>query len=341
MAISAAEYGRRLKNLQGRLESEKMDAFLVITEKNLRYLLGFDSGRVLVTRDSALCWAKESYWDMIQSKGVELRVYEKDAVSDYVNSEGYKSVGVEDLTSSALDGLREKLKCGLKPTMMVEDMRKTKSRAEIELLEKSAAIAKKGMKKAEDVVGPGVSELEAAAEIEYAIRKAGSMECPFGTGILCCSGPNSRYPHAPLTNRRMRSGDLVVVDLGAVFDFYNSDMTRTFALGRASKEQERLLGVVKNLEEECIARIKVGEPISTLYNFSEEKIKETGNQPSHMLGHGVGLEIHEKPSVGPDEKDVFQEGMVLTIEPGVYTKEFGARFEDTLVVEKRVRRLTV
>lgn len=133
----------------------------------------------------------------------------------------------------------------------------------------------------------------------------------------------------------------MIIDLGAVVDGYHSDMTRTFKVGKVDKKKAELVTFVDRLKEDAIDKIKSDGKISEIHNFINKAIEKKGYKFAHLSGHGVGLEIHEKPSIGPDEKEVFKSGMVFTIEPGIYTTKYGARSEDTIaLVGKKVRVLT-
>jgi len=207
-------------------------------------------------------------------------------------------------------------------------------------LEKSARIALLAMRKAESMDPVGMTELELAAEIEYEIRKNGSESTPFGSGIICLSGKNTKYIHAFPSEKKIQDGDLLVLDMGAVYNGYNSDMTRTLEIGGVGKEEREIAEFTKNLKEEALDGIEVGGKISEIHKFIEDKIKKKGHKFYHLSGHGVGLEIHEKPSISPQKLDVFQKGMAFTIEPGIYTKSFGARSEDTIILDNKKKVVT-
>jgi len=181
----------------------------------------------------------------------------------------------------------------------------------------------------------GMREIDIAAEIEYEIRRAGSETPPFGEGMLLASGQNSADIHAHSRQNLITRNSVVVVDLGAKYSGYYSDMTRTILTGELNSSDKNLLEFVRNLEHECIDRLYEGMPATELYEFAEKKIKGRGFKFYHSLGHGVGLDVHELPNIGPESEDVLKSGMVFTIEPGIYIpKKFGIRFEDMVLLKK-------
>jgi Xaa-Pro aminopeptidase len=206
---------------------------------------------------------------------------------------------------------------------------------EIEMLKKAAGIASLGMKKAYSVVKEGVGELDAVAEIEHTIRKLGSETPPFQHGMLLASGKNSADIHAHASRQKIKKG-LVVVDLGGRVNGYYSDMTRTIPVGKISKKEKELTEFTRNLELEAVDRIQPGMKACEIHHFIESRLKKKRFNFYHSAGHGVGLDVHEKPALGPESKDILQENMVFTVEPGIYIpNKYGIRFEDMVLLTKK------
>jgi len=217
----------------------------------------------------------------------------------------------------------------------VEKQRAVKTGYELGLLRKSCKMAVKGMDAARRIIVPDVREMDALSEIEFVIRSSGSDSPPFTEGMLLASGPSSADVHANAGVKRIKSGTTVVVDLGARCSGYYSDMTRTLHVGRIDKEARGLLEFVDNLKDEAIDMLKPGVLAGDIHGFIEKRIEAKGFKLYHGSGHGVGLDIHELPSLSKDSKDVLEEGMVFTIEPGIYIpRRFGVRFEDTVLLKK-------
>jgi len=336
-----SEINKRLRKARAELENNEIDALLVTNPKNLRYLTGKDTGRVLIRGNDAFLWVKELYGDLYselysnEGYEFELRIYEKDAIKNFINKSRIKRLGIENIGISEFNRLSKEIKRELVPCKIPETLRAIKSRYEIEFLKKSADIAKKAMEKAYKVVTGDTKELDAVAEIEYEIRRLGSETPPFGGGMLLASGASGADIHAFAEMKRICSDSLVVVDLGARYRGYYSDMTRTIAIGKLSKKDKGLMEFVENLELETIDRIEVGTKASEIHKFVEKKMEGKGYKFYHSTGHGVGLDVHEIPNIGPNSEDTIKEGMVFTIEPGIYIPgKFGIRFEDMILLQE-------
>ena len=218
---------------------------------------------------------------------------------------------------------------------LIRELRKTKDPQEIHLIKEACKIANIGIQTAAETIHPGVKEMQVAAEVEYAMRKAGSDETAFKTIIasgFCCA-----YPHGTFQNRTIEEGDFVVVDLGATYKFYCSDITRTFAVGKPTNKQRRIYQAVQLAHQKAFETIKPDISASEVDLAARRVIEDAGFGESfvHNLGHGVGLEVHEDPTLSLDSKDVLKEGNVVTIEPGIYLPGFGGvRIEDTVLVTR-------
>ncbi|MDR2204030.1 MAG: aminopeptidase P family protein [Nitrososphaerota archaeon] len=225
---------------------------------------------------------------------------------------------------------------------VVVGLRAVKLSEEVALIGEACRLADVGMGVACEVVGSGVSELEVAAEVEYAMRKRGSCGVAFNTIVV--SGAVGAFPHGACGCRFIKEGDLVVVDLGAVVGGYRSDITRTFVVGRASGRQRKLFDVVREAQSLAIDAMHAGVGAANVDVLAREFIGDAGfgGYFVHNLGHGVGLAIHEAPVLGPVSADVLAVGNVVTVEPGIYIVGFGGiRVEDTvLVTDNGVKKLT-
>jgi len=323
------DYKTRIQNAQALVSD---GALLVSKDENLRYFTGVDSGRLLIWKNGAKFWLNPVYFDRAKDSYVKPEKPKEHCTRDFIISKKFRAIECDSLSLADYNSLDKKIKRFFTTTDICEQLRKIKDKEELKLLSKAGKIASDSLKVLEGSKIIGMTEYELAALIEYEIRRNGSEKPPFSMGMLCLSGPNTRFPHAPTTSRKVREGDLVVLDLGAVYEGYYSDMTRTLKIGNVSKEQEDLVSFLDNLRDDAIDLCEPGVKISNIHNYIEEEIKKKGFEFAHLSGHGVGLEIHEKPSVGPSEQDVFQDGMVFTIEPGIYGSKYGARSEDTIAL---------
>ncbi|MCL5877095.1 MAG: Xaa-Pro peptidase family protein [Candidatus Bathyarchaeota archaeon] len=218
-------------------------------------------------------------------------------------------------------------------TQLFRNLRQIKEKEEIDLIREACKMADVGIKTAQETIRPGLTEKELAAEVEYAMRKAGSDGVAFETIVargVCCA-----YPHGTVMGRSICEGDFVVVDLGATNRFYRSDITRTFVAGKPTEKQQRIFDVVRLAQQKAIEAIKPQTPTKDVDAVARRVIAEAGfgEYFVHNLGHGVGLEVHEAPVLSPDSKDILDEGNVVTVEPGIYIPEYGGvRIEDTVLV---------
>jgi Xaa-Pro aminopeptidase len=218
-----------------------------------------------------------------------------------------------------------------------------KDEAEIDLMKKAADLTSMGMKVAYEVIRPGVKEYEVAAEVEYAMRRKGSWGVAFDT--IIASGVRSAFPHGGggtllgggCTDRKISNRDLVVVDMGAICQQYRSDITRTIVAGKPSSRQEKLYAIVKAAHDRAFQAVRSGAKAKDVDAAARKVIADAGYGDFfvHGLGHGVGLEVHEGPTLSSVSKDNLTAGNVVTDEPGIYIPDFGGvRIEDTVLVRK-------
>ncbi len=218
---------------------------------------------------------------------------------------------------------------------LIRQLRSVKDQEEIKLIREACRLATIGMAKAKEIIGVGLKEKDAAAEIEYAMRKAGSDGVAFDT--IVASGVTSAFPHGSILDRTIRDFDFVIVDIGATYKFYRSDITRTFIASKATEKQARIYDVVKLAHERGLEAIKSGAAAKDVEAAARGVIEKAGfgEYFVHNLGHGVGLEVHEAPILSPDSRDILEVGNVVTDEPGIYVPGYGGvRIEDTVLVTK-------
>lgn len=216
---------------------------------------------------------------------------------------------------------------------VVEKMRMIKNEMEIDLIMKSQEITKEIFKTIKHELAVGMTEMDVAWRIECLAREKGCGGLSF-TPIVAFN-EHSACPHHKNTDRKFKDGDLVLVDMGVVWKGYCSDMTRMIFTGEMTAKQREVYGVVEEAQKTAIEKISAGMTGVKADAIARDVIKNAGfgKEFCHSLGHGVGLEIHEKPTLSLKSKDTLEKGMVVTVEPGIYLEgEFGVRIEDLVVV---------
>ena len=327
-------------------EEKGFDGFLVANEANMLYFAGFPgTSCLLFLRDGEnMLYVYSVNYEQAKAegKGFHVKLVGRDEnlmakVAAHARGFGIKKLAFDTLTvenyRSLAKGLRGKAK--LKPMgKLIWELRKVKDPGEIELMRKAGELTCEGMKAAYETVRPGMREFEVAAEIEYAMRRKGSWGTAFDT--IVASGVRSAFPHGGCTDREIREGDLVVVDIGASYRYYRSDMTRTLVAGKPSEKQKRLYEVVRAAQQKAVQAVKAKAKARDIDSIARRVIEEAGYGVNfvHGLGHGVGLEVHEPPTLSQQSKDRLTVGNVITIEPGIYIVGFGGiRIEDTVFVK--------
>jgi Xaa-Pro aminopeptidase len=213
-------------------------------------------------------------------------------------------------------------------------LRMVKDARELERIERAQIVTDRAFEHILGLIEPGLSEREVALELEVTMRRAGSDGVAFAP--IVASGPNSALPHAAPTGRLLAEGDFVKLDFGARVDGYCADMTRTVVLGDASQRQRDMHTAVLEANRAGRAAVRPGAVGADVHAAAAAVLDRRGMGElfGHGLGHGVGLDVHEGPRLGPGSEDVLAPGMVVTVEPGVYEPGFGGvRIEDLVAVD--------
>jgi Xaa-Pro aminopeptidase len=330
-------------------EKKDFDAFLVANESNLLYLTGTPGAACLLIpkkgEETIYVYGTNYEQTKAEAKGFEVKLLKRGEKLGEKIGPGLKALKVKKLASDTLSyELHRLLARAIRGHAklkgqgdVISGLRKVKDNEELNRMRKAGEITVAGMKAAYEAIRPDVTEIEVAAEIEYAMRKKGGYGTAFGT--IVASGIRSAYPHGGCAERKIRKGDLVVVDIGAIYEYYCSDMTRTFVAGEPSDKQEKLYEVVKTAEEEAYRAIRAKARGKDVDQAARKIIEDAGYGEyfNHGLGHGVGLEVHEGPGLSPISKDRLAVGNVVTDEPGIYIPGFGGvRIEDSVLVKQRV-----
>ena len=337
----------RLTKLRAALAKHDLDAVLVSQPENRRYLSGFtgSAGWLILSAERAVLATDFRYYEQVgrEAPGFELAKVEgkfSDLLPDILADLGVRRLGFESQhltveqhsTWSEATGMVEW--APLKDT--VESIRAVKDDAELEAARRSVALTDAAFTHLLEVIRPGMSEEEAAWEIETYMRTHGASKVAFD--LIVAAGPNGALPHARAGNHALQPGEPIVVDIGCVLDGYCSDMTRTFCLGQPSPKYLEVWDIVLRAQEAAEAAIRAGVSGVEADAAARDLITAAGygEQFGHGLGHGVGLAVHEGPWAGRLSKDTLEAGMTLTVEPGIYLPgEFGVRLEDLVIIREQ------
>jgi len=231
-----------------------------------------------------------------------------------------------------LMGLRPELTF-VNSTHILGGLRLQKDETEIKLLKESGNCADQIMDRIIQFIKPGFTEIEVAEEIKRLFKEEGIYELSFEP--IVATGGNAAIPHHTPDDTVLREGDTLVIDMGGIKNHYCSDITRTIVLGEATPEIKKVYEVVRLAQEEAVNAIRPGIPMQEIDQTARRIITEAGYGPyfTHRTGHGLGIEVHEEPYLAPGNQQLLEEGMVVSVEPGIYLPgQFGIRIEDIVVV---------
>lgn len=334
---------RRLINLYEKMSVEEVDALLITKIPNVKYFSGFqgDSSALLIGKNFRKLITDGRYTEqaIIQAKNFTLveqneGLYKK--IVDEIKISGCKKIGFEGLimTVAHHSYLKKELDDVEFKSVELDTLRQVKDAAEIENIRKACKIADDAFTKILEVIKPGIREIDIAADLEYFMRKLGA-ETPSFTTIVA-SGWRGSLPHGTATDKKIRAGELVTMDFGAIYNGYCSDITRTICVGRASDEQKKIYNLVLDAQLYGLEIITAGKGGKEIDAAVRERLDNAGYGRFfvHGLGHGVGLEIHEEPRLSKLSKcEKLLPNMIVTDEPGIYIENFGGvRIEDTVLV---------
>lgn len=318
-----------------KINQENLNSLIILKPENIAYVTGFmpSSISVLILKEEPMLLAsKLDLEEANQKSSVPVKEFKswseiKKTLIENVSGK----VGVEhSMTVGTCKKLCEDFQVEL--TDIIEGFRTIKSPGEIKKIKGAIKIAEDSFK----YLDFSVSEDNLAAQLEYNMRSAGSLRPSFET--IVASGPRSSLPHASTTSQKLESP--IMIDWGAFYQNYASDITRTII---KTEEEEEILSIVLEAQKKAIETIKPGVKASYIDKVARNVIEDYGYGDNfiHSTGHGVGLEIHEKPSLSAKSDEKLRKGMVVTVEPGIYIEgKFGVRIEDMILIKNRAKVLT-
>jgi len=338
----------RIHRVRALLDRHGCDGFFSIHPPDNQYLSGFltsfdeVSTAILITKNEALLLTDSRYTEQAESEAVDFTVEQikRDLVATAakrLNDLGAARVlldpkGLTHAEFNAFTNAREGQATLVKDLLV--DLRMVKEPEEIEIIHAAGALADGVHRDALHQLTKGVSEAEVAAWIEYEFKKRGATGTSFDTTVLF--GENSSRPHGVSGDRRLKPGDVILIDMGCRYRGYCSDLTRTYAFNKIPGAWfEEIYALTREAQEQAIAAVRPGATGKDVDAVARTRIDDGGfgDRFGHGLGHGVGIEIHEKPSLNPRSDTVLEPGMVVTVEPGIYLPgQGGVRIEDLVVV---------
>lgn len=347
--IPRSRFISRRKKLVAAIKKEQLPALLVSNPTNVRYLTNFsgDSSYLIIGPSLCILVSDDRFTVQIGKECPDLDLILRtvgetinDAVGKVLKKAKISSIGFEstDLTVSQFKNLDSKLEnCELveKPSL-VESLRKIKDKDEISEIRIAVHQAERAFDLARAGLRPEMTERDVRNQLESGMRSFGAEEAAFET--IVAAGPNAAMAHARPGSSIIGESDFTLIDWGAKTPSgYHSDLTRIIATSKISPKLEKVYGVVLKAQQSAIQKIRPGIPASEIDQIARSIIADAkyGKKFGHALGHGIGLEIHEAIRLGPSSDELLEEGMVITVEPGIYLSGWGGvRIEDDVLVTK-------
>jgi len=341
----------RVEKLRRMLNEQGLDGILITQPRNSLYLSGFGpsvqpdeiAGALLITEDDSILMTSFIYLEQAEREAPAFRLFKVErgdegmvkALSGLLEEMGAKRVGfeAEHLTFARYQKWASIAAELVATSGLVEEIRAIKDQEEIEAIRRAVALADETSAYLREYIRPGLTEREVAWEAEVYMRQRGAEKIAFD--LIVAGGPNGALPHATTTERALREGEPIVIDIGARVESYHSDLTRTIYLGEPDARFQEVYTLVRRAQESALGGIRAGMKGKEADGLARQVIEEAGYGEyfGHGLGHGVGLAVHEKPRVTQTSEEELQPGMTLTVEPGIYIPGWGGvRIEDLVVI---------
>ena len=339
-----SSYEVRKKVLREVMDLNQLDGILFTGLENIRYLCGFtgSDGAFVITQKDSFFLTDSRYWTQADEEVCGSRIihYKKkmEGIASLLLDLKLNHIGFEStsLAFASHQFLLSRLVNEAKLVPMeneLKNLRAVKDTQEITLIRRAIDISSKAFFHIMEILKEGIQEREVALEMESFMKRRGADA--LGFDIIIASGKRSALPHGRAGEKQIERGDLILIDFGSRFDGYHSDQTRTVVCGNPSPEQKKIYQIVKDAHDRAIEKVRPGIPIHEIDAAARDYIRDSGYDEffGHGTGHGIGLAVHEDPVVNFENKDLIQEGMVFTIEPGIYLPALGGvRIEDMIRV---------
>ncbi len=337
-------YQQRISDIQRKLSDFKINGLVLLNIINIKYLSGFTgSDGALIICPDRLCLLVDGRYTTqaaLEVPNIPAIEYKNkiEGIGQAIKDLGLKHIGFEaacmsvDMYNQLIKLLDDEVFINVSEDLRY--LRAFKNQTEIALMKKAAIISSAAISALISDIKTGCTERELALQLEIYARRGGADQLAFEA--IVAAGENSALPHAKPTDRKIKKGDFIVIDFGVKYKGYCSDETCTFAFGELTDQQKNAYQTVKQAHDDAIAAIRADIAASDIDNCARSVFGEKyGHYFTHGTGHGVGLEVHEAPRLAPDSKDVLEEKMVVTVEPGIYIPGlWGVRIEDTILVKE-------
>jgi len=335
---------QRIKKLREKMQQQNVDAVVVTSAENRYYFSNFrgSSGALLITKDHAILFTDFRYIVQAQAQATQFEVVQHTQnmlalISESIQACSVKHLGLELGTLPTNDYLTFQSLVGSIHISDIEDtfydIRMIKDADELNCIRTGINMCDASFAHILGFIQPGMCEKDIGLELEFFMRRQGAEGIKANHVIV--SGERASLPHGQATDRVLREGDFLTMDIGARVNGYYSDFTRTLVIGEPTEKQREIYDVVLKAQLASLAAIGPGKVCSELDEVGRAIIRDAGYGPNfgHSLGHSIGLAVHEKPAMRATDSTVLQPGMVITVEPGIYINGYGGvRIEDMLVI---------
>lgn len=335
---------KRVEKLRLLMKEKEYPGFLVSRPENIYYLSGFTGSTALlfITQDEAFIVTDFRYIQQAEKEASYFQVFkiERDRLETLKDlASSVDSLAFESTHISHSAYLKYRDVFGeillIPDENLIEDMRVIKDEEEIAMIKEAARRADRAFTHILPFIKAGVKERELALELEFFMKKEGASKLPFA--IIVASGKRGSLPHGVASDKEIKKGELITMDFGSYFEGYCSDITRTVGLGPLSDRKKEIYGIVQEAQKKAREGIRAGLMGKEVDKISRDIIEgySLGEYFGHGLGHGVGLMVHERPTLSKDKEEILKEGMLVTIEPGIYIPDWGGvRIEDMILVKE-------
>ncbi len=340
---------KRLDAVRQQCKQSKVQAMIVMSVENVRYLSGFTGhdSWLLILPDKAILITDSRYTEQARGECVGCKVFERKgalttAAADFIaGAKGVRAVAIEDSAAISMLGVVKKaIKRKIVPVRgFVEKLRVIKTEDEIRAIEKAAKIVWLALRQTLPLLKAGMTEMELCAALEFNMKMLGAVP---GFDTIICFGPNASRNHHQPGQRKLKTNDTILIDFGCKYDGYICDITRCFVFGKPTPYYRKVYEAVAAAQQTAIDMIKPGVCLADVDAacrkvLADAKVAVYG----HGTGHGLGLLVHEDPRIaGTAKKEVFEAGQIITVEPGSYVSgKIGVRLEDDVLVTEKGHRV--